>query len=93
MHISFVRRSKSNCVTSRVYSFVPEDSSINNDFVISNRHTHFQFSEMSTDHRLHICLDNSHYPLDFEKIGIDRIEFPVALRFTLNDGLYPKNTK
>jgi hypothetical protein len=76
------------CYFESVYFDVPDDSSINNDFVIS-RHTHFQFSEMSTDDRLHICLDNVYYPLDFEKIGIDRIDFPVALRFTLNDGLYP----
>jgi len=76
------------CYFESVFFDVPDDSSINNDFVIS-RHTHFQFSEMSTDDRLHICLDNVYYPLDFEKIGIDRIDFPVALRFTLNDGLYP----
>ena len=76
------------CYFESVYFDVPSDSTITNDFVIS-RHTHFQFSEMSTDHRLHICLDNVYYPLDFEKIGIDRIDFPVALRFTLTDGLYP----
>jgi hypothetical protein len=76
------------CYFESVYFDVPGDSSITNDFVIS-RHTHFQFSEMSTDDRLHICLDNVYYPLDFEKVGIDRIDFPVALRFTLTDGLYP----
>ena len=76
------------CYFESVYFDVPEDSSITNDFVIS-RHTHFQFSEMSTDDRLHICLDNVYYPLDFEKVGIDRIDFPVALRFSLSDGLYP----
>jgi hypothetical protein len=76
------------CYFESVYFDVPNDSSITNDFVIS-RHTHFQFSEMSTDDKLHICLDNVYYPLDFEKVGIDRIDFPVALRFTLTDGLYP----
>lgn len=76
------------CYFESVYFDVPSDSSITNDFVIS-RHTHFQFSEMSTDDKLHICLDNVYYPLDFEKMGIDRIDFPVALRFTLTDGLYP----
>ena len=76
------------CYFESVYFDVPEDSSINNDFVIS-RHPHFQFSEMSTDDKLHICLDNVYYPLDFEKLGIDRIDFPVALRFSLSDGLYP----
>ena len=76
------------CYFESVYFDVPEDSTITNDFVIS-RHTHFQFSEMSTDDRVHICLDNVYYPLDFEKLGIDRIDFPVGLRFSLSDGLYP----
>ena len=76
------------CYFESVYFDVPDDKTITNDFVIS-RHTHFQFSEMSTDDKLHICLDNVYYPLDFEKVGIDRIEFPVALRFSLSDGLYP----
>ena len=76
------------CYFESVYFDVPDDSSITNEFVIS-RHAHFQFSEMSTDGNLHICLDNVYYPLDFEKVGIDRINFPVALRFSLTDGLYP----
>jgi|LakMenE18May11ns_1017448.scaffolds.fasta_scaffold9952690_8 hypothetical protein len=76
------------CYFESVYFDVPEDSSITNEFIIS-RHPHFQFSEMSTDSKLHICLDNVYYPLDFEKLGIDRIDFPVALRFSLSDGLYP----
>jgi hypothetical protein len=76
------------CYFESVYFDVPDDSSITNDFVIS-RHTHFQFSGMSTDNRLHICLDNVYYPLDFDKLGIDRIDFPLGLRFSLSDGLYP----
>lgn len=76
------------CYFESVYFDVPDDPSITNDFVIS-RHTHFQFSEMSTDRYLHICLDNVYYPLDFDKLGIDPIDFPVALRFSLSDGLYP----
>jgi len=76
------------CYFESVYFDVPDDIYISNDFVIS-RHTHFQFSEMSTDDKLHICLDNVYYPLDFVKLGIDSINFPVALRFSLSDGLYP----
>jgi len=76
------------CYFESVYFDVPEDSSITNEFIIS-RHQHFQFSEMSTDDNLHICLDNVYYPLDFEKLGIDRIDFPIGLRFSLSDGLYP----
>jgi len=61
---------------------------IHNDFLIT-RHEFFQFSELSTDSNLHICLDNVYYPLDFSKLGIDRITIPVALRFSLTDGLFP----
>jgi hypothetical protein len=76
------------CYFEDVYFDVPGDSSITNDFTIV-RHEHFQFSEMSTDNRLHICLDNVYYPLDFDKIGIKSISFPVALRFDLTDGIFP----
>ena len=86
---SFRRKIKEQlCYFESVYFDVPNDYSITNDFIIS-RHPHFQFSEMSTDTRLHICLDNVYYPLDFGKLGIPTIDFPVALRFSLSDGLYP----
>jgi hypothetical protein len=86
---NFKRKIKEQlCYFESVYFDVPEDSSITNEFIIS-RHEHFQFSELSTDNNLHICLDNVYYPLDFTKLGIDRIQFPVALRFSLSDGLYP----
>jgi hypothetical protein len=39
---------------------------------------------------MHICLDNVYYPIDFEKIGIKNpLQFPIALRISLTDGLYP----
>jgi hypothetical protein len=76
------------CYFESVYFDVPDDASIVNDFVIS-RHEHFQFSEMSTDQYLHVCLDNVYYPLEFGKLNIDAIKFPIGLRFSLSDGLYP----
>lgn len=85
----FMRKIKEQlCYFESVYFDVPDDASITNGFVIA-RHTHFQFSELSTDQYLHICLDNVYYPLDFEKLGISRIQFPIGLRFSLSDGLYP----
>jgi hypothetical protein len=30
-----------------------------------------------------------YYPLDFNKLGISQLEFPVALRFSLTDGIFP----
>jgi hypothetical protein len=76
------------CYFEDVYFDVPSDSSIHNEFVIS-RHPDFQFSELSEASYLHICLDNVYYPLDFDKIGASRIDFPIALRFSLTDGIYP----
>jgi len=65
-----------------------ELKTISNDFSIL-RHDLYQKSDLSTDKYLHLCLDNVYYPLDFDKLGIDRIELPVGLRFNLTDGIYP----
>lgn len=72
-----------------VYFNVLDGSSLNNDFSII-RHEHFQFSPLLSTTKLHACLDNVYYPLDFEKLGLKQeIEFPVALRFSLTDGIFP----
>jgi hypothetical protein len=76
------------CYFENVYFDVPEDSSINNEFIIT-RHNDFQFSEMSTDSKMHLCLDDVYYPIDFNKLNITPIEFPIALRFSLTDGIFP----
>jgi hypothetical protein len=68
-----------------VYFDVPN---ISNNFVIT-RHELFQFSELASNNYLHLCLDNVYYPLDFSKLGIDSIYLPVALRFSLTDGIFP----
>ena len=69
------------------FDFMDED--IKNDFVIF-RGEHFQFSELASDSKMHICLDNVYYPMDFEKLGIsESLYFPIALRFSLTDGLFP----
>lgn len=67
------------------YSSIP---GVENDFIIF-RHNLFQFSELNQDTKMHICLDNVYYPMDFAKLGIPALDFPIALRFGLSDGLYP----
>ncbi len=70
-----------------VYFDVPGD--IENDFQIV-RSEHFQFSTIASDNRMHICLDNVYYPIDYDKIGMKHpIYFPVGLRFSLTDGIFP----
>ena len=62
--------------------------SVENNFIIT-RTEDFQWSELNNDRNLHICLDNVYYPIDFAKLGISTINFPIALRFKLTDGLFP----
>ena len=61
---------------------------IDNTFTIY-RSEHFQYSQLASDEYLHICLDNVYYPIDFSKLEIPKLEFPVALRFSLTDGIFP----
>jgi hypothetical protein len=69
-----------------VYFDVP---GMDNQFVI-HRSEHFQWSELCSDGKMHICLDDVYYPIDFQKIGITRDSyFPVGLRFGLSDGIFP----
>jgi hypothetical protein len=63
-------------------------SDIDNSFSIV-RHTDFQWSPLANDQYLHICLDNVYYPIDFKKLDIPPISFPVGLKFSLVDGLFP----
>ena len=61
---------------------------ITNNFKIY-RNTDYQFSDLVTTQYMHISLDNVYYPIDFDKLKIAAIRFPVALRFSLSDGLFP----
>ena len=62
--------------------------SIDNNFTI-HRAEHFQYSSLATTNEMHLCLDNVSYPIDWDKLGIDRIGLKLALRFSLSDGLFP----
>jgi hypothetical protein len=59
-----------------------------NDFTI-HRAEHYQYSSLAVNNDMHLCLDNVSYPIDWEKLGIDRIRMKIALRFSLSDGLFP----
>jgi hypothetical protein len=86
---AFINKSREQLAYFENVYFDFMDEEIKNDFVIF-RSEHFQFSELADDNRMHICLDNVYYPIDFEKIGIkDPLHFPIALRISLTDGLYP----
>ena len=61
---------------------------VDNNFTI-HRAEHYQYSSLATNNHMHLCLDNVSYPIDWEKLGIDRISMKIALRFSLSDGLFP----
>lgn len=61
---------------------------IDNNFKIF-RSIDFQYSEITSNPSMHLCLDNVYYPLDFVKMGINSISLPVALRFSLTDSIFP----
>jgi hypothetical protein len=63
-------------------------TAIDNTFKI-HRNDVYQYSELTSDRNLHICLDNVYYPIDFAKLGIQPIRIPVGLRISLSDGVYP----
>lgn len=60
-----------------------------NDMLTIYRDVDYQYSSIVTNKYLHLSLDNVYYPIDFAKLGISPILFPVALRFSLSDGIYP----
>ena len=61
---------------------------VDNDFTI-HRAEHYQYSSLAQNNDMHLCLDNVSYPIDWEKLGIERINMKMALRFSLSDGLFP----
>jgi hypothetical protein len=62
---------------------------MSNDDVVIMRHDDFQWSSLASNSDLHICLDNVYYPIDFGKLDMSNLRFPIALRFKLTDGLFP----
>lgn len=85
----FIKKMKEQLAYFENVYFNVMDSEIKNDFVIF-RGEDYQYSELASDSYMHICLDNVYYPIDFEKLGINnKIDFPLALRFGLSDGIFP----
>jgi len=84
----FVRKTKEQLAYFENVYFNVLDNEVSNDFTI-HRSEHYQSSSLSRDSYLHICLDNVYYPLDFSKLGINKIGMPIGLRFSLSDGLFP----
>lgn len=59
---------------------------INNTIV---RSEDWQYSTTDPHSSMHICLKDVIYDLNFDQLGIPKIDIPIALRFDLNSGLTP----
>ena len=53
----------------------------------------WQFSTQNTDNKLHFCLKDVYYSIDWIKLGISTINIPIALKFDLSDGLIPSPSR
>lgn len=71
-----------------VYFDVQYGSGISNEFSIF-RSDDFQISELCSDGNVHICLEDVYYSIDYQKLGISRIDAPIGIRFSLSDGIIP----
>lgn len=49
----------------------------------------FQWSTAISTDKLHLCLKDVYYPIDWDALGIKPIEVPVGLRLSLSDGVTP----
>jgi len=49
----------------------------------------FQWSTSCNSSAMHLCLKDVYYPIDWEALGIKQINFPVAIRLSLSDGITP----
>ena len=49
----------------------------------------WKYSPLVNSDHMHLCLDNVYYPIDWEKLGMEAINFPVGLNFKVTDGLIP----
>lgn len=84
----FIRKMREQLAYFEGVYFNVHNDEIKNDFTIY-RGEHFQSSTLCNNKELHLCLDNVYYPIDFQKLGIDKINIPIGLKFGLNDGIFP----
>ena len=53
------------------------------------RNKHWQHSSNCGTHFMHFCLKDVYYEIDWNKLGLNRIDMPIALRFDLDSGITP----
>lgn len=61
---------------------------ISNSFQIT-KDADWKYSELSKSNQMHMSLDNVYYAIDFNRLGIPVIHAPIALNFSIEEGLIP----
>jgi len=86
----FVRKAKSklayyDTVILQIYGQIVQNTIFRSD--------DWQFSTQNTDNKLHFCLKDVYYSIDWSKLGITSIDIPISLKFDLSDGLIPSPSR
>ena len=85
---TFLQKMKTQLAYFEGVFFETEYDDIDNSFKIV-KNENWKYSELNTDTKLHVSLDNVYYPLDFNQLGIPVIKMPIALNLSLKDGIMP----
>jgi hypothetical protein len=64
----------------------PKLLTLNTEFKLL-RNEDFQLSTLSPHKEMHVCLDQYSYAINWNKLGIPKIELNIALRFKMGEGL------
>lgn len=83
---SFVSKAKQKLAYYDTVLLYIGDSLVNNNIIRSNS---WQYSQLNNTSEMHFCLKDVYYKIDWEKLGINPIYVPIALRCQLNEGLQP----
>lgn len=69
--------------------YIQDDySSFDNTYKIYKNEL-FSYSKICSDRSMHLNFGGVYYPLDFDKLEIDRINVPIAINIGLTDGIEP----
>lgn len=82
----FIKKAKAKLAYYDTAVLIIDNVIVTNDI---HRNDLFQWSTLNQNHQMHLCLKDVYYTIDYEALGIKPIDFPVAIRLQLGDGLTP----
>lgn len=82
----FIRKAKAKLAYYDTAVLAVDNVAVTNNI---HRNNLFQWSTLNQNNQMHLCLKDVYYTIDYEALGIKPIDFPVAIRLQLGDGLTP----